>query len=559
MTPTHEVVNQPQPLAGYNLFDGNRGLRDALKFNAPALDVAELSSLGATLGSAQMQTHARLANVHTPQLHTHDRFGRRVDEVEFHPSYHVLMRAAVEAGLHGTPWAREGEKSPHPSPPPEGEGANAHVLRAAGFMLFTELEPSILCPISMTYAVTPALRGNAAIYNDWGPRLTSRAYDPQLKHWRDKAGVTMGMGMTEKQGGSDVRANTTVAVPDGEDAWGKRYRITGHKWFFSAPMCDAFLVLAQAPAGLTCFFLPRVLEDGSLNAIHIQRLKDKLGNKANASSEVEFHSAQAWLVGDEGRGVPQILEMGTMTRLDCALGTSGLMRQALSIALNHCSQRLAFGKRLIEQPLMRNVLADLALESEAATALSIRLARAFDRSSDEHERVMARVLTPISKFWICKRGSHFAQEAMECLGGNGYVEEGGEGIMARIYREMPLNSIWEGAGNIMSLDLMRALRKADVAAALAAELAPAKGAHAALDRMIASLPMRVEEMASEMHARRLAQDVALAVQAALLFQSAPAPLFAAFCDSRIAGNWGHAFGTLGAATDFDTIIERAMP
>ncbi|WP_395684960.1 isovaleryl-CoA dehydrogenase [Caenimonas koreensis] len=558
MTPTHEVVNQPQPLAGYNLFDGNRGLRDALKFNAPALDVAELSSLGATLGSAQMQTHARLANVHTPQLHTHDRFGRRVDQVEFHPSYHVLMRAAVEAGLHGAAWARS-KQSPHPSPPPEGEGENAHVLRAAGFMLFTELEPSILCPISMTYAVTPALRGNAAIYNDWGPRLTSRVYDPQLKHWRDKAGVTMGMGMTEKQGGSDVRANTTVAVPDGEDAWGKRYRITGHKWFFSAPMCDAFLVLAQAPAGLTCFFLPRVLEDGSLNAIHIQRLKDKLGNKANASSEVEFHSAQAWLVGDEGRGVPQILEMGTMTRLDCALGTSGLMRQALSIALNHCSQRLAFGKRLIEQPLMRNVLADLALESEAATALSIRLARAFDRSSDEHERVMARVLTPISKFWICKRGSHFAQEAMECLGGNGYVEEGGEGIMARIYREMPLNSIWEGAGNIMSLDLMRALRKADVAAALAAELAPAKGAHAALDRMIASLPMRVEEMASEMHARRLAQDVALAVQAALLFQSAPAPLFAAFCDSRIAGNWGHAFGTLGAATDFDTIIERAMP
>jgi putative acyl-CoA dehydrogenase len=433
------------------------------------------------------------------------------------------------------------------------------VLRAAGFMLFTELEPSVLCPISMTYAVTPALRGNAAVHADWGPRLASREYDPALKPWSEKAGLTMGMGMTEKQGGSDVRANTTQAAADGSDDWGQRYRITGHKWFFSAPMCDAFLVLAQAPAGLSCFFLPRVLPDGSFNPIHIQRLKDKLGNKANASSEVEFHGAAAWLVGEEGRGIPQILEMGTMTRLDCALGTSGLMRQALSIALNHASQRQAFGKRLIEQPLMRNVLADLALESEAATALAIRLARAFDKPGDAHEAVMARLLTPIAKFWICKRGSHFAQEAMECLGGNGYVEEGGEGIMARIYREMPLNSIWEGAGNIMALDLLRALRKADTAAALAHELAPAKGVHPALDRMVPALPIRVEQMATELEARRLAQDVALAVQAALLRQTAPESVFSAFCDSRIAGNWGQAFGTLGAATDFDAIIDRAMP
>ena len=568
MDATHEVFNQPEPLAGYNLFEGNQGLRDALKFNAPALDTAELTELGALLGSMEMQAHARLANVNAPQLHTHDRFGRRVDEVEFHPSYHALMAAATSAGLHGTPWMNS-------LPPPLGEGRGApaklaswgagggggspHVLRAAGFMLFTELEPSILCPISMTYAVTPALRSNEAIYRDWGPKLASRAYDPELKPWRDKPGLTMGMGMTEKQGGSDVRANTTQAVADGQDEWGQRFRITGHKWFFSAPMCDAFLILAQAPAGLTCFFLPRVLEDGTLNAVRIQRLKDKLGNKANASSEVEFDGATAWLVGEEGRGIPQILEMGTMTRLDCALGTSGLMRQALSIALNHASQRQAFGKRLIDQPLMRNVLADLALESEAATALAIRLARAFDRARDEHERVMARVLTPIAKFWICKRGSHFAQEAMECLGGNGYVEEGGEGIMARIYREMPLNSIWEGAGNIMALDLMRALRKADVSAALAAELAPAKGAHAALDRMVAALPVRVEEMASEVEARRLAQDVALAVQAALLHQGAPAAVFNAFCDSRLGGNWGHAFGTLGAATDFDAILARAMP
>ena len=542
---THDVVNQPDPLVGYNLFEGNRPLQDALKFNAPALQTRSLASLGESLGSAAMQTHARLANLHTPQLHSHDRFGRRIDQVEFHPSYHVLMAAATAAGLHGTAWA--------------GKGGDPHVERAAGFMLFTELEPSVLCPISMTYAVTPALRSNTGVYADWGPKLASRAYDPALKPWRDKPGVTIGMGMTEKQGGSDVRANTTQAVAQGSDAWGQRHRLTGHKWFFSAPMCDAFLVLAQAKAGLSCFFLPRVLPDGSLNAIRIQRLKDKLGNKANASSEVEFDEAAAWLVGEEGRGVPQILEMGTMTRLDCALGTSGLMRQALSIALDHTAQRQAFGKRLLDQPLMRNVLADLALESEAATALSIRLARAFDRPGDAHEAVMARLLTPVAKFWICKRGSAFAQEAMECLGGNGYVEEGGEGIMARIYREMPLNSIWEGAGNIMALDLLRAVRKADAGAALAKELAPAHGAHAALDRLVAALPARVEEMANEVEARRLAQDVALAVQASLLYQTAPGAVFSAFCESRLGGDWGYSFGTLAAGTDFDTIIARAMP
>jgi putative acyl-CoA dehydrogenase len=302
-----------------------------------------------------------------------------------------------------------------------------------------------------------------------------------------------------------------------------------------------------------------VLPDGSVNAMFIQRLKDKLGNKANASSEVEFQDATAWLVGEEGRGVPQILEMGSMTRLDCALGTSGLMRQALSLALDHTAQREAFGKKLIAQPLMRNVLADLALESEAATQLALRLARAFDRGGDAHEAAMARLLTPVAKFWICKRGSALAQEAMECLGGNGYVEEGGEGVMARIYREMPLNSIWEGAGNIMALDLLRALRKADAAAALAQELAPAKGAHAALDRLAASLPARVEAMATEIEARRLAQDVALAVQAALLYQAAPAAVFAGFCDSRLAGDWGQVFGTLGAGTDFDAILQRAAP
>ncbi len=543
---THAVFNQPTTLVDYNLFAGHQAMRAALAFNAPALDTAPLAELGQLLGRADMQTHARLANLHGPQLRSHDRAGRRIDQVEFHPSYHALMAAAVGAGLHGTPWSALA-------------GSHAHLHRAAGFMLFTELEPSVLCPISMTYAVMPALGSNAAIHADWAPGLSSRAYDGAPAVWRDKAGLTMGMGMTEKQGGSDVRSNTTQALADGSDNWGARFKVTGHKWFMSAPMCDAFLILAQTPVGLSCLFLPRVLPDGSVNAIHIMRLKDKLGNKANASSEVEFSDASAWLVGEEGRGVAQILAMGSMTRLDCALGTSGLMRQALSIALHHTSQREAFGKRLVEQPLMRNVLADLALESEAACALALRLARAMDQPDDPHERVMARLLTPVAKFWICKRGSHFAQEAMECLGGNGYVEEGGEGVMARIYREMPLNSIWEGAGNIMAIDLLRALRKSDAAAALAHECAPARGTHPALDRLVAALPSRIDAMDSEIEARRLAQDIALVFQASLLAQSAPDFVFGAFCDSRLAGNWGHVFGTLDARIDVDAIIARARP
>ena len=547
---THDVFNQSTPWADVNLFTTNPPLHDALRLHAPSLPLAGLTALGAEMGSAEMQTHARLANVHKPQLRTHDRFGHRTDVVEFHPSYHALMGAALRHGLHATPWSRQ-------------DNAHAHTERAAGFMLFTEAEPSVLCPVSMSYAVTPALRGNAAVWSDWSKGLAGTQYDPRLALFSQKSALTMGMGMTEKQGGSDVRANTTQAVPDGDDAWGPRYRITGHKWFFSAPMCDAFLILAQAPGGLTCFFLPRVLPDGaqgSVNPIRIQRLKDKLGNHANASSEVEFIDAMAWRVGEEGRGVAQILEMGTMTRLDCALGTSGLMRQALSIALHHTRQRSAFGKRLIEQPLMRNVLADLALESEAATALSIRLASAFDhKDKSEHEAVMARLLTPVAKFWVCKRGSVFAQEAMECLGGNGYVEEGGEGVMARIYREMPLNSIWEGAGNIMALDLLRAVRRADTAAALAAELAPARGAHPALDRMASALPLRVDAMTTEAEARRLAQDVALAVQAALLYRSAPGSVFSAFCGSRLGGDWGYSFGTLGAGVDLDSLLLRALP
>jgi putative acyl-CoA dehydrogenase len=543
---THEVFNQPVPLAGYNLFETNRPLRDALKFNAPQLQLAPLAHLGGVVGSVEMQTHARLANTNPPVLHTHDRFGRRIDEVEFHPSYHALMKAAVGAGLHGTPWT--------------GESASPHVQRAAGFMLFTELEPSILCPISMSYAVTPALRGNAAIHADWGPKLASHWYDPVLKSALDKPGVTMGMGMTEKQGGSDVRANTTRAVRVAGDDWGERYEITGHKWFFSAPMCDAFLVLAQAPAGLSCFFMPRVLPDWMgedvRNGIRIQRLKDKLGNKANASSEVEFHGASAWLVGEEGRGIPQILEMGTMTRLDCALGTSGLMRQALSLALHHTAQRQAFGKPLIEQPLMKNVLADLALESEAATALAIRLARAFDRQQDEHEGLMARLLTPVAKFWICKRGSHFAQEAMECLGGNGYVEEG---IAARAYREAPLNAIWEGSGNVMGLDILRVLqRELEAAEAALTLLAPGIAADRRLVIAVDELRDRLARPAGlEAEARFLAERFALVAAGALLRMHSPDYVADAFIGSRLGAGWRQTYGSGLGGADSAAIAARA--
>ena len=551
-SPTHEVFNQSTARADSNLFDSNLAMRDALAFHRPLHDNSNLHAIGREAGSVTMQMHARLANLHKPTLHSHDRFGRRVDQVEFHPSYHVLLGAALRHGLHGTPWRG---------------GPGAHVERAAAFMLFTELEPSVLCPVSMTYAVAPALRANPALHAAWSEGLAATQYDPRFVPASMKTALTMGMGMTEKQGGSDVRANTTRAAPDGDDAWGRRFALTGHKWFFSAPMCDAFLVLAKTgsgigDAGLSCFFVPRWRPDGSINPIRIQRLKDKLGNHANASAEVEFDGdTTAWLVGEEGRGVPQILAMGALTRLDCALGTAGLMRQALTLAIHHCRERMAFGKRLAEQPLMKNVLADLALESEAATALALRLAHSIDASehgASEHERAMRRVLTPIAKFWICKRGAAFAQEAMECLGGNGYVEASGEGVMARIYREMPLNSIWEGAGNIMALDLLRALRGADVAAALSAELVPARGEHPAFDRLAATLPDRIDGAGDESQARVLARDIALLVQAALLRRHSTDAVFAAFCASRLERG-PDVFGLLPVDTPFDALLERALP
>jgi len=562
MLSTHEVVNQSTPFTDVNLFSCNRALQDALAHHHPSFDRGRFEALGTVCGSAEMQSHARLANTHAPQLLTHDRFGRRIDQVEFHPSYHALMDVACGQRLHGSPWS---------------EGPGGHVERAAAFMLFTELEPSTLCPVSMSYAVAPSLRANAALQAAFGPGLAAPAYDPRFAPHTHKRGLTMGMGMTEKQGGSDVRANTTRAEFDGQDDWGQRFRLTGHKWFFSAPMCDAFLVLAQvAPGtsgaggagGLSCFFLPRWRPDGTVNPLFIQRLKHKLGNHANASSEVEFSGTHAWLVGEEGRGIPQILAMGALTRLDCALGTAGLMRHALSLALHHTAQRQVFGKALIDQPLMQAVLADLALESEAAAALALRLAAAVDATEHgqglrpgvdlAHEAVMRRLLTPVAKFWVCKRGSHFAQEAMECLGGNGYVEAQGEGVMARIYREMPLNSIWEGAGNIMAMDLLRALRGHDVAASIEHECASAGGAHPAFERARDRVLLAVDQGVDEVQARLLARDLAVLLQAAQLRQHAPTEVFDAFCTSRLSGG-ADAFGMMPSGLPLQALIQRASP
>jgi putative acyl-CoA dehydrogenase len=541
MSGTHEVFNQADPLEDYNLFTTNRALGDAVAFALPAARLGaareRLAGLGGELGTREMFARAEAANRNPPVLHAFDPRGRRVDVVEFHPSWHELMAAQLRHGMHTGPWV-------DPAP-------GAHVERAAGYLLFSEVENGTQCPVTMTYGSVPALRTDPALSAAWLPRLFARDYDGRFRPAEHKRSALVGMGMTEKQGGSDVRANTTRAEPVADGS----YRITGHKWFFSAPMCDAWLVLAQAPGGLSCFFMPRFAPDGTPNAIRIQRLKDKLGNRSNASSEVEFEGAFATRLGDEGRGVPMILEMGVYTRLDCAIGTAGLMRRALAQAVWNAAQRQAFGRLLRDQPLMKNVLADLALESESATALALRLARAFDTPGEEPLR---RTLTPAAKYWICKRGAHFAQEAMEAVGGNGYVEENG---LARIFREMPLNSIWEGAGNVMCLDLLRGLRKeAGAADALEAELEAARGAHPAYDRLVAGLKERLRDLAEgEAGARRLAQDVALAVQASLLARHAPSFVVEAFCASRIAREAPAAFGTLPAGAPLDALVERAMP
>ena len=540
---THEVLNQAPPLADTNLYLRNAALQEGLAREGAGAAHDWMSARGAELGSAPMLEWAAQANRNPPTPKLFDVAGNRRDEVEFHPAYHELMAYLKRHGASAGPW----------SDPVPG----AHVKRAAFYMMYAEVEDGTLCPTTMTYAVVPAISRDKALAAEWLPRIYSLDYDRRFIPAAQKKGVTLGMGMTEKQGGSDVRANTTRAEPVG----GREYRIVGHKWFFSAPMCDAFLILAQAPGGLSCFFLPRWTPDGKLNDIRIQRLKDKMGDKSNAGSEVEFWGARAWLVGEEGRGVPTILEMGTYCRLDCALGTSGLIRASLSQAMHHASYRSAFGKRLIDQPLMRNVLADLALESEAATALSLRLARAFDAQKDESESLLRRVLTPAAKYWICKRGPAVGAEAMEVLGGNGYVEEG---VMARIYRQMPLNSIWEGSGNIMCLDILRAFAKHPRSLeVLAAEIEPAIGRDARLDKFVSRLKDEMRGRDNiETRARAITQGIALAVQGALLVQHAPGFVADAFCASRLSSDspfGGGAFGALPGNTDFGALLARAWP
>jgi putative acyl-CoA dehydrogenase len=542
---THAVFNQTPPLTDYNLFTSDPALKEAVQREGAAWALPELTLAGAELGTCTHFEHARLANRFTPVLHNFDARGMRIDSIEFHPSWHALMQGIAARGYHSSPWAVQGSAKP-----------GAHAARAAGYLMQAQIESGTLCPTTMTYGAIAAMRRNAWLARDWVPRLLTREYDARDVPFEQKRGGLIGMGMTEKQGGSDVRANTTRAVRSSDGS----YRITGHKWFFSAPQCDAHLVLAQTGAGLSCFFMPRRLPDGTLNGIYIQRLKDKLGNRSNASSEVEFLDAWGSLLGEEGRGVPTILEMGTFTRLDCCTGSAGMMRQALVQALHHAHHRKTFGSLLIDQPLMRSVLVDMALESEAACALSLRLARAFD-SDLPGEIALRRVLTSAAKFWVCKRGCELALEAMEVLGGNGYTEEL---PLARIAREMPVNSIWEGSGNIMCLDVQRAFGKSQATRdAVLDELSLARGRHrhfdAALERFAASFDA---DAMSETHARRFAQSLVTLMQAGLLIAGAgnPAARAAAegFCATRLGDQrWGAVFGASDAQVDSAAILGRA--
>ncbi|WP_431994314.1 acyl-CoA dehydrogenase family protein [Streptomyces griseoflavus] len=537
---THEVTNQPPPLTPYDASD-DTALLEGVRREGAGWAEEDLRRLGLLAGSAQVQEWSDQANRHEPELRTHDRYGHRVDEVDFHPSWHHLMRTAVAEGLAGAPWA-------------DGR-PGAHVVRTAGGLVWGHTDAGHGCPTSMTYAAVPALRRQPELAKVYEPLLTSRVYEPGLRTPAGKGGLLAGMGMTEKQGGSDVRTNTTAAAPTAEPGV---YTLRGHKWFTSAPMCDVFLVLAQAPEGLSCFLVPRVLPDGTRNTFRIQRLKEKLGNRSNASSEPEFDGTVAWLVGPEGQGVKTIIEMVNCTRLDCVMMSAALMRKTLVEAGHHVRHRSAFGARLVDQPLMRNVLADLALESEAATALTLRLAGAADRAvrGDAGEAAFRRIATAVGKYWVTKRGPAFTAEALECLGGNGYVEDSG---MPRHYREAPLLSIWEGSGNVNALDVLRALgRDPATAQTLFDELALARGADARLDAAVAGLR---EQLAagSQAGARRLVERMALTLQGSLLVRHAPPAVADAFCATRLGGDWGYSFGTLPAGTGVDAILGRALP
>ena len=539
---THEVTNQPPPLAPYDAAE-DAALLDGLRREGAGWAEDEVRRVGRLAGGAQAQEWAALADRHTPELRTHDRFGHRIDEVEFHPSWHDLLRVAVAEGLGGAVWAQS--------------RPGAHVARTARTLVWWHTEVGHACPMAMTYAVVPALRHAPELAAIYEPLLASRVYDPGLRVPATKRGLLAGMAMTEKQGGSDVGANTTTASPTAESGV---YTLRGHKWFTSAPMSDLFLVLAQAPGGLSCFLVPRILPDGARNTFRIQRLKDKLGNRSNASCEPEFDGTLGWLVGPEGRGVKTIIEMVNYTRLECVTISAALMRKTLVEAGHHARHRRAFGAALIDQPLMRNVLADLAIESEAATTLTLRLAAAADREvrGDESELAFRRIATAIGKYWVTKRGPAFTAEALECLGGNGFVEESG---MPRHYREAPLQSIWEGSGNVNALDVRRALaRKPATAAALLGELEPARGADARLDAAIVRLKTELSHLDTpEAGARRLVELMALTLQGALLVRHAPAAVADAFCATRLGGDWGHSYGTLPASADLAAILHRALP
>ena len=539
MSDTHVVTNQAPPLVDYNPAT-SPVLMEALVREGGRWGVDEVTELGAIAGSATAQRWGELADRNRPVLHTHDRFGHRVDEIEYDPAYHELMRVAIAHGLHGAPWA--------------DDRPGSHVVRAAKMSVWTP-EPGHVCPISMTYAVVPALRHNPELADIYEPLLTSRVYDPELKVPSTKAGITAGMSMTEKQGGSDVRAGTSQALPNGDGS----YTLTGHKWFTSAAMSDVYLVLAQAPGGLSCFFLPKVLPDGSRNRMFIQRLKNKLGNHANASSEIEYGGALVWLVGEEGRGVPTIIEMVNMTRLDCTLGSATSMRQGLAMAMHHIQHRKAFGEYLIDQPLMRNVIADMAVEAEAATIVAMRMAGAADAATrgEERETMLRRIGLAASKYWVCKRATPHAAEAMECLGGNGYAEESG---MPRLYREAPLMGIWEGSGNVSALDTLRAMAtRPECVEVLFDELATTAGQDGRLDVHADDLRLSLSDpLTLQYRARKVAEDICLALQGSLLVRHGHPAVTDAFLASRMAGDWGGAFGTLPTGLDLGPIIERAL-
>ncbi len=550
---THAVLNQSPPFAGVDLYATDAAFMEAVAREGGGDAAVRLQAFGLACGSPEAFERARLANEFEPRLKMFDAKGHRLDIVEFHPAYHEAMAISMAEGLHASPYE-------HLLTPGTVAHPGANVMRAAGLYLAAQMEPGHCCPITMTHAAVPTLLQQADLAAEWLPRMLSRRYDPAFRPAADKVSVTIGMGMTEKQGGTDVRANTTRAEPadGGSGGPGREYQLTGHKWFMSAPMCDAFLVLAQAKGGLSCFLMPRFRPDGTVNAIHLQRLKEKLGNRSNASAEVELQGASAFLVGAEGRGVPAIIEMVTRTRLDCAISSAALMRLALANAIHHARHRRVMGRALVEQPIMADVLADMALDVEAATGLAFRLARAFDRAEDARANAWARLMTPVIKYWVCKIAPGLAYEAMECLGGNGYVEEG---FAARIYREVPVNAIWEGSGNVMALDVLRVLqREPDVASIVIEDLAPLTAGdphlEAGLHRVQSIL---YEPRLLDRRARMLAEALAVVSAGAILRAHAPAFVADAFNATRIAGRPGQTYGIGIDWADSRAIIDRAFP